>query len=338
MPKRKLAALFLMATSVLTLALCGTSAAASKDPIVLQIGYENHPGEPVDLAINHWKKLVDERGDGSLRIEVFPSSQLGSKSDLTDMMLAGDAVCTLLDGTIYADRGVPDCGILYGPYLFSEWDECWNLFKSEWWAEQKRLVSKTGVTVLADNWMYGDRHTLTTRPVNSLTDLQGMKIRVPSNTIQLKSWMVLGAAPTPMPLGDVYTSLQQGVIDGVENPLPVLYNGRFHEVAKYLLLDGHIKNVTNWCVGTLFFESLTPEQQELLVSTGMEAGLYNNRLFMETEAEVLEKLKADGVTVVEPSEALLNDLVQASQAFYQLPEFTSRWSKGLYETVKQNMK
>ncbi len=322
----------------LMLTVGGSSLAASQEAIVLQIGYENHPGEPVDLAINHWKDLVEERGDGSLRIEVFPSSQLGSKSDLTDMMVAGDAVCTLLDGTIYADRGVPDCGILYGPYLFSEWDECWNLFKSEWWAEQKRRVSKTGVTVLADNWMYGDRHTLTTRPVNSIADLQGMKIRVPSNTIQLRSWMVLGAAPTPMPLGDVYTSLQQGVIDGVENPLPVLYNGRFHEVAKYLLLDGHIKNITNWCVGTSFFESLTPEQQDLLVSTGLEAGLFNNKLFMETEAEVLEKLKAEGVTVVEPSAELKNELVQASQAFYQLPEFTSRWSDNLYETVKQNMK
>ena len=115
-----------------------------------------------------------------------------------------------------------------------------------------------------------------------------MKIRVPNNEIQVKGFEVLGAVPTPMALGDVYTALQQGTIDGVENPLPVLYNGKFQEVAKYLILDGHVKNFTTLVCGEKFWTSLTKEQQDMLVSTCEEAGLYNNELQKKAEQDVLE--------------------------------------------------
>ncbi|MBC7239973.1 MAG: C4-dicarboxylate ABC transporter substrate-binding protein, partial [Chloroflexi bacterium] len=91
------------------------------------IGYENHPGEPVDLGCNHWKKLIEERSGGTIKVQLYPSSQLGSKNELIDQMLAGIPVITLADGAFYADRGVPDFGIVFGPYLFDSWDDCWKL-------------------------------------------------------------------------------------------------------------------------------------------------------------------------------------------------------------------
>ena len=133
--------------------------------------------------------------------------------------------------------------------------------------------------------------------------------------------------PTPMPLGDTYTALQQGTIDGVENPLPVLYNGKFQEVAKYLILDGHVKNFTTLVCGAQFFNSLTPEQQKMLLETCEEAGLYNNEKQAASEKEVLEKFRSEGVTIVEPSETVL--------AGFKNNDFG--WSSGLYETVKAAM-
>jgi tripartite ATP-independent transporter DctP family solute receptor len=250
-------------------------------------------------------------------------------------MLVGANVITLADGAFYADRGVPDFGITFGPYLFDSWDQCWKLVDSNWWKEQSAKLEAKGLKLLTANWIYGERHLLTKKPVKKLSDLKGLKIRVPNNTIQIKGFEVLGATPTPMPLGEVYTALQQGVIDGLENPLPVLYNGKFHEVAKYLALTGHIKNFTTWICGVTLFNSLTPEQQKLLVETGNEAGVFNNSIQEKVSKETLEKLKAEGVQVTEVNVA---EFKEAAKAFYSLPEFTSKWSPGLYEAVKAAMK
>lgn len=343
--KKKIAMLLIAVMTLAILSACGSNAKkeissngetpSENEPVVVQVGYENHPGEPFDLGMNEWKRLLEERSNGTMKMELYPSSQLGSKNDLMDQMLAGDAVVTLADGAFYADRGVPDFGIVFAPYLFETWDECWKLTESDWYKEQCRKLEERGLKILASNWIYGERHTLTTKPVKKPEDLKGMKIRVPNNKIQIKGFEVLGAAPVGMALGEVYTSLQQGTIDGLENPLPVLYNGKFHEVAKYLTLDGHIKNFTTLVCGTEFFNSLTPEQQQILIDTAEEAGVYNNDIVLEVEKETLEKFKAEGVEVIEVSQ---EEFRKASEAFYSLPEFTSIWSEGLYETVKNSMK
>ena len=325
----------LLAAATLTGCGSGQQSAAKDGKVIIQVGYENNPGEPFDKGVNKWKELLEQKSNGTMIIETYPSSQLGSKNDLIDQMIAGQPVVTLADGAFYADRGVKDFGIVFGPFLFDNWDQCWNLVKSQWYADKSKDLEGKGLKILGSNWVYGARHTLTTKPVNSVEDLKGMKIRVPNNAIQVKGFEVLGAVPTPMPLGDTYTALQQGTIDGVENPLPVLYNGKFQEVAKYLILDGHVKNFTTLVCGTQFFNTLTPEQQKLLIETCEEAGLYNNEQQAASEKEVLEKFRSEGVTVVEPSDAVLQGFRNAAQKFYTLPDFG--WSKGLYETVKSAM-
>lgn len=338
---KKTISILLVSLMILTLLIgCGRKEVAAPNPaevkpVVIQIAYENNPGEPIDVTANEWKRLIEERSNGSMKVELFPSSQLGSKNDLIDQMLAGDSVITLADGAFYADRGVPDFGIVFGPYIFDNWDQCWKLTESDWWQEQSDKLEEKGLKLLASNWMYGDRHLLTTKPVKTVADLKGMKIRVPNNTIQVKGFEVLGATPTPMALGEVYTSLQQGTIDGLENPLPVLYNGKFHEVAKYLTLTAHVKNFTTWIGGVTFFESLTAEQQQILMETGTEAGIFNNNLQDKIKEDTLAKFKAEGVEIIEID---LTEFQEVSKAFYSLPEFTAIWSPGLYDTVRANMK
>ena len=335
--KRILFELLSTVLAITLLAGCGGQQSASKDgKVVIQVGYENNPGEPFDKGVNKWKELLEQKSNGTMIIETYPSSQLGSKNDLIDQMIAGQPVVTLADGAFYADRGVKDFGIVFGPFLFDNWDECWKLVKSQWYADKSKELESKGLKILGSNWVYGARHTLTTKPVNTVEDLKGLKIRVPNNGIQVKGFEVLGAVPTPMPLGDTYTALQQGTIDGVENPLPVLYNGKFQEVAKYLILDGHVKNFTTLVCGSQFFNSLTPEQQKLLIETCEEAGLYNNEQQAASEKEVLEKFRSEGVTIVEPSDTVLAGFRNASQKFYTLPDFG--WSNGLYDTVKAAMK
>ena len=276
--------------------------ALAADEVVLRVGYGNNPGEPFDLGCQKWKELIEERSGGKFKIELYPSSQLGSKDDVMDQMVAGEPVATLTDGAFFYDRGIKDMGIVFGPFLYDNWEQAFKLADSKWFKDQADLVAKNAhLKIIGADWRYGARHTLTTKPVTKLADLKGMKIRVPTNNIQVKGFEVLGATPTPMALGDVYTSLQQGTIDGVENPIPVLYNGKFHEVAKYLLLDAHVYNVTNLVVGTDFYDSLTEEQQKLLVETCHDAGVYQNEIVEKSETELLEQFKKEGVTVTVPS-------------------------------------
>ncbi|MBQ3377762.1 MAG: C4-dicarboxylate TRAP transporter substrate-binding protein, partial [Synergistaceae bacterium] len=281
------------------------SSAFAAGGIVVQLGLENSLSEPVGQGVTKWAELLNARDTG-LTMQVFPDSQLGNKTDIIDQMLLGEPVITLADGAFFADYGVPDMGIVFGPFLFANWDECWKLIQSNWWAEQCKKLEEKGLHILAANWAYGARHTLTTKPVKTVDDLKGLQIRVPTNQIQTKGFEVLGATPVGMSLGDVYTALQQGTIDGGENPLATLYGRKHHEVAKYLILDGHVLNFTNWICSQMWFESLTEEQQKALVETGYEAGVFNNELQSKAEEHYMNLMKDEGVTVVVPSEEVLN--------------------------------
>ena len=308
----------------------------NSNAIVIQVGYENNPSEPIHKAMLKWQQLVKEKSKGSMELQLFPSGQLGGKNDLIDQMAAGSAVMTLADGAFYADRGVKDFGIVFAPYLFDTWDQCWKLTKSSWYKDQCDKLEKQGLKIVSSDWEYGDRDTLTKKLVKTPQDLKGMKIRVPNNKIQINTFKALGATSTPMNLNDVYTALQQGTIDGLENPVSVLYNGKYFEVAKYLLLDSHVKNFTTWVCGTSFFNSLTKEQQDILVSTGDEAGLYNNKLTETSTDELIKKMEQAGVTVTTPTDEEKNAFKQAAQPFYE--QYKSEWSANLYETVKAAMK
>lgn len=324
---KKFAALLL---AVLMIAVATTASAA----VTIMIGYENNPGEPIDLACNEWKRLVEEKSNGEMIVEIFPSSQLGSKDNIIDQAMAGDCVITLANGAFFQDRGVKDFGVVFAPYLFESWEQIDKLAASDWFAQKKAELSDLGLTILT-GWHYGARDTMTTKKVVTAADIKGMKIRVPNNSLQVKGTAATGAVPTPMSLGEVYTALQQGTIDGLENPLTVLYNGAYQEVCKYLILDHHILDYTCWVCGTDFFNTLTPEQQQILVEAGNEAGAYNNQMLEETTNKALEDLKAAGVEVVDFDR---DSFVAACESFYEDPEIKAMWSEGLIDQIKEIIK
>jgi tripartite ATP-independent transporter DctP family solute receptor len=336
MKRRTAICLFLMFTLVVTGVFAGGGAqsgsAAQQRKVVMQLGLENHPGEPVTDGVYEWSRLAKQMSGGSLEIEVFPSSQIGTKDQLIDQMLVGMPVITLADGAFFAERGAPDMGITVAPYFFATWDEVWRLIESDWWKAQAKILEDKGLKILTANFVYGDRHTLTTRPIRTVDDFRGLKLRTPTNLIQIKGTEVMGASPTPLPLGDVYVALQQGVIDGVENPLPVLYGGKFHEVAKYLTLDAHIRMITSWFCGTQFFNTLSKQHQDILMESGRQAGLYNNNLVAKAVENLIGQFKAEGVEIIEIDMARFQ---AQARPFYSMPEFTSIWSPGIVEATNR---
>ncbi len=299
----------------------------SDGPVVIKIAYGNQPGEPVDLAAHEWARLAAEASGGRLVLQLFPSSQLGSQKDVTEQALMGGNVLQITDPAFLMDF-IPDMGILAGPFLCNSYEELLYLTETSWWRELEKELRGRGLRVVADNWLYGTRQTLAKKPARTPEDFRGMKIRCPNVDLMIKIIQGMGAVPAPMALADLYPALAQGVVDGAENPLPVLYGARLHEQARYCSLTGHILMASQFVGGELYLASLPREVQELLTRTGREAGLVMNDLIVTAEAESADKLKAEGVTFTTvDTEAFRRKARGVYDCF-------PAWSPGLYDRVQ----
>ena len=306
--------------------------AENQEVIHISVGHDNLPGEPLTEAAEYWAQRLEEVSGGTMIIDVYDSSSLGSKSDLLDQMFAGDAIMVVGDGGFAADYGVTDMGITMGPYLFQSWEQVDKLVASDLWTELKDQMSQAGMTIVGDNWQYGARSTMSTKKIETPADFNGLKIRVPTNTVQVEGMEALGAAPVTMSLNEVYSALQQGTIEAVENPLSTLLANSFDEVCKYCTLDQHVYQIQFVVIGTDFFNSLTEQQQQWLVETGAEAGEYQNELMQAAEEANIQELKDRGVEIVEVD---FDAFAEAAKSFYTDSETAATWSEGLYDRVME---
>lgn len=327
---KKLTHGMLAASLAAVLATTTVQIAAAQD-VTIRVAYENNPGEPVDIIMNEWKELISERSNGEIALELFPSSQLGSKQDITDQAIMGLNVITITDVGFLAEYE-PDLGILYGPYLTDDPQKLFDVKDGEWFAEMsERLRTEHGVRIIIPNLLYGVRHLISKDPVRTPEDLAGMRIRVPNNIMQIRAIEAMGGVPTPMPLGEVFTALSQGVIDAVENPIAVLHGQRFHEEAKFLSMIGYLTNAALFVGGEAFFETLSDEHMQIVLETGYEAGLRSQELVTDLDNEMLDDMREAGVEVIEVD-------VEAFRAL-TLPvyEMFPEWSEGLYEMIQAEM-
>jgi tripartite ATP-independent transporter DctP family solute receptor len=311
---------------------CAVSEAA---PVVINVGYENAVTEPAHLAVEQWKKLVDEKSGGTIELKLFPNSTLGKKNDLIDQMLIGENIITVADGAFLAEYGVKDFGFFYAPYAFENWDQLWKVLASDWYKDLcNRLAAAGGIRVLTSNWIYGARDILSIKPVHTPSDLKkGLKLRVSSNELSIKSFESLGSTPVGMDMGEVYQAMSGGTIDAVENPISSLYNRSFQEVAKYLVKNEHILATSMWICGESFFTTLTPEQQKILMECADEAGLYNNKLYYEKTAEAEAGMIKAGVTIHELTPEEKAEWINAAQPFFKEASKILGWTENLYDTV-----
>jgi tripartite ATP-independent transporter DctP family solute receptor len=312
-------------------ALCFGAGAVLAADFSIKVAYENNPGEPVDLAVKEWARLFAQKTAGKGELKLYPSSQLGSKKDVMEQMKLGSGIITIADGGFFADY-VPDFGILMGPYLGKDYNDIFKLAKTPWFDEMNTKLQAKGFRIVTSNWLYGVRHMVTKKPVKTPADLKGLKIRVPNNRIQIDAMKTMGATPTPMPLAEVYPSLTTGVIDGAENPIPVLYAQKHHEAAKYLILSGHLDNVSQWVTSQTYFEKLPADVKKALTESADEAGDFMTKTILVAEKETIEKMKKEGVTVIEVDKNAFREA--AKPTYTHFPE----WTPGLYDKVQSYIK
>ncbi len=297
----------------------------------VMIAYGNQPGEPIDKAMHYWAEQVKEKSNGEIEFRLFPSSQLGSETEVMEQAKFGANIITISSYGYLMDT-VPDLGVINAPYLSQSFEKKSKLLHTEWFQGLNNDLSDKGLTIVVPDVVYGTRHLLSKGAVKSPADLDGVKVRVQHSRLFVATVKAMGGVPTPMSLADVYPGLSQGVIEGVENPSVVLHGGKFHEVVKNLNLTAHTKHMSPFVAGTAFWNGLSAEEQKIILDTSRDMVNYGATLIAESEQDAIDQLKAEGVTV---NEVDLSAFEEAARKVVQ-NEFPE-WTPNLYQDTQAKL-
>ena len=255
-------------------ALIGSAVAADK-PIVVRLGHVGFTGSLFEKTANYFEKLVEDRSQGEVDIRVFGASQLGKDKEMMQAVRLGNLEMCLPSTVVPAVA--PIFGFQELPFLFKNRRHVERaLLGPAGWKLNDVLKGK-GYIILGF-WENGFRKiTNNTRPINTPEDLKGIKLRTPKSPARVKLFKTLGANPTSMSFKEVFSALQQGVIDGQENPMAQIMSAKFHEVQKYLSISNHVYTPGYALTGKKFFEGLPPEIQYTLRVAAADTGHYARR-------------------------------------------------------------
>ncbi|GGD19518.1 TRAP transporter substrate-binding protein [Aureimonas glaciei] len=271
------------------IALYSTSAMAQ-----YQLSHNAAPGNPKSDASLRFSELVAEKTAGRVKIDVGGSAQFGEDAEaLTNMRLGTLAFSANSQGTTSAV--VPEIAVLGLPFLFENLPQAWEVMDGPVGEKLAAAAEAQGLVILAF-WDNGIRQTSnSTRPITKPADLAGLKIRTPPDPITIDIFNALGANPTPLAFSELYIALQQGVVDGQENPLINIYSSKLYEVQKYISLTNHKYEATLLVASKIIFDTFTPEDQAAIREAALEAGKFNRERSQSDEAKLRATLEEAGV-------------------------------------------
>lgn len=283
-----------MKKTLLTLVVGATLAASPAwSQQVLRMAHNAAPGNPKADASLKFAELVGQKTSGRVKIEVGGSAQYGDDVEaLTSMRLGTMAFSANSQGTTAGV--VPQYAVLGLPFLFQELPQAWKVLDGPVGQKLGELSKEKGLVLLA-LWDNGIRHVSNnTRPITKPEDLAGIKLRTPPDPITVDIFKALGANPTPMAFSELYIALQQGVVDGQENPLMNIASSKLYEVQKYISLTGHKYESTPVLASKMVFDALSKADQKAVMDAAAEAGKLNRELSAKADAELRGKMEAAG--------------------------------------------
>lgn len=294
--------------------------------VVLKLGHVNSDKDLWQDASLKFAELVNQKTGGKVKVEVYPSSQLGNDRDMAEGLQMGSVDFALIAGVL--GNFEPTIQLLEMPYLFRDDNHLRKVLYGPIGQEIfDKMLKNTGIRGLA-YWDRGPRQVTSNKPINSPADLKGLKIRVPEIPPMVAAWKAMGANPTPMAFGEVYTALQQHTIDAQENPIPIIYSARFYEVQKYLALTNHKYEYVILAMSDKTYQKLTPDQQKAVEEAAKEAADYYNNLVTTSTDKMLQELKDKGMQVTTPNTEEFAKLAKTTHA-----EFAEKYGKDIYERI-----
>jgi tripartite ATP-independent transporter DctP family solute receptor len=287
-----------------------TGCGQSSNCKVLKLAHTLDTQHPVHLGIVFMAEKVKEKSGGQLEIQIYPSAQLGNERECLELLQVGSLAMTKVSAATL-ENFVPSYRVMGLPYLFNNKAHYFNVLDGD--IGEQLLNDGIGFR-LKGLCFYdaGSRSFYTKKaPVESPQDLEGLKIRVMKSNMAINMVNELGGAPTPISYGELYTALQQGVVDGAENNPPSFFTSRHYEVCKYYSLDEHTSSPDILIMGTDWWDRLTPQQQGWLKEAAKESSMYQRKVWKEAEGQALKAVEAHGVTIVRPDKGRFSEKVAA---------------------------
>nr|WP_283241546.1 TRAP transporter substrate-binding protein [Halomonas sp. ATBC28] len=276
-----------------------TSILASDDVVKLRLAVETTPGDPLNVMLTSFRDALQASAEEEVELEFFEGGALGSESDLIQLLRA-EQVQVLPIGSDIVELD-SNFALFDMPFIFADKQTARDALDGELGdLLADSLRDKSGLEVLAFGELGFRVISNNRRPINTPEDLSGLKLRTPGSATRILAFEMLGAAPTPMSLGEVYIALRQGVLDGQENPLSVLDEFSLYEVQDYVSLTNHVYTPITLAMSANSYALLSPEMQERVISAAQEGADQTRQLSDTSDAELVEVFSNAGVAVNQP--------------------------------------
>lgn len=261
---------------------------------VIKLGHIANMEHSWHKASEKFKEIVEKESNGRIEVRVYPNNEIGSEVEVIDGIHGGLAHMVISADTLA--NWAPSIALLSVPYMIRDLDHMDKILASDigdFIAEE--VIRQASLRPLAA-FARAPRNLTSNKPVTLPADAKGLKLRLPNVPLHVKAWEAVGAKPTPMAFSEVFTSLQQGVIDAQENPPDLIKSASFFEVQKYMNLTEHVRTWIYFLISDEFFQDLPEDLQQVLVNAGKETQTYERQLHLTEVSEVEQFLRDKGMT------------------------------------------
>lgn len=296
MRQRALACLMIGGILIAALGVAGPASAGEK--VSVKLGHVLDTKHPYHIGAVHFAERAQALSGGKLEVQIYPSSQLGGEREMAEAIQFG----TLESATVMAavaSRFVREFEVFNLPFLFRDFPHVYKVLDGAFGEELSQASSKKGFRLLGI-YVGGSRSVYARKPVSDLASLKGMKIRTIESPIVVATWKALGTIPTPTPMPEVYSAIQQGMVDGGEGNVISYNNMKFDEVAPFLSHIKYLITIEPLFMGEAFFQKQPANVQSAILQAGKASVVVERKANEAQESQVIETLRAKGRTVAIP--------------------------------------
>ena len=282
---------------------------ASAQVKTIKFANQNSAGHPIVQGMEKFKEIVEKNSGGKLKVNIFPGGTLGSDQANVSAIQGGSLEMASMNSGIFASQ-VKEFAIYDFPFMFASTKEADAVVDGAFGKKMHAKLEEKGLIGLA-YYELGFRHiTNGKRAINKVSDLEGLKLRVIPNPINVDWVKALGANPTPLPFPELYAALEQGAVDGQENPIPTINSAKLYEVQKHMVLTGHQYNPQSVIISKKFWDTLSAAEKKVVADAATESAKFQRETARNLEASLLANLKKNGMQVTQLPEsemAILRD-------------------------------
>jgi len=294
------------------------AAPATKPDYTLQLAgaYPSTGNTPRAFVTQKIKEMIEQRSNGKIKVEVYLDNQLGGDREILEGCQVG-GIAMVSQTTAPQVTFIPELAVFDIPMLFDNLDLARKALSGPFRQKLEPLYEKAGLKLLLFEPIYY-RETTTNKPIKTINDFKGLKIRTMENKYHMAFWKALGANPTPLNFSELYIALQQGIVDAQENPYEIVWANKFYEVQKYLVNTHHICFILSIVMNKGLYDSMPAEYKKIITDSMNEAG---NMLFENAKANnqaLLANVVKQGMTVIELTDDMKQGMNKAAKGVEQM--------------------